>query len=95
MKNEELKELIGLHTQGVRAEIKATGDLIDIRINCLEKKLDNNHKVVDRIDKETIFVRLMYNHPRKTLFIVVLVIFGFIFLSSNVEFKDLLFFIKR
>jgi len=94
MRNEDIKELMELHTQGVRAEIKATGDLVNIRINGLEKKIDNNHIVVDRINKETVFVRLMYNHPKKTVFIVVLIIFGFMFLSNNIDLPEFLKFLK-
>jgi len=94
MRDEELKELIGLHTQAIKGEIKASGDMLNFRIDGLEKKIDNNHEVVDKLKKETLVVRLMYQHPKMSLFIIILIFLGFIFLSSNIEFKDLLFFIK-
>ena len=95
MKNEEIRDWMDLHTRAIKGEIKATGDMLDFRIDAIEKKIDKNHEVVDRIKKETLIVRLIYNHPKKALFITILIFFGFIFLSNNVEITDLLTFIKR
>ena len=95
MRNEEIKEWMNLHTRAIKGEIKANGDMLNFRMDGIEKKIDNNHEVVDRIKKETIVIRLIYNHPKKALFIVILIFFGFIFLSNNVELKDLLILLKR
>jgi len=95
LKNEELKELINLHTKVIRAEIKASGDITNLCIDSLSKKFDDNHKILDQVKKETTFVRLMYNHPKKTLFVAILIVFGFVFLLNNIELRDLLFFLKR
>ena len=94
MRNEELKELITLHTQGVRAEIKATGDLVNLRINSLEKKIDNNHVVVEQIKKETLVVRLVHRHPKISLLIFFILVCGVIFITTKIEFGDLFSFIK-
>jgi len=95
MKNEDIKEWMNLHTKAIKGEIKASGDITNFRIDSLSKKFDENHKILDQVKKETTFVRLMYNHPKKTLFIAILIVCGFIFLSNNVEIRDLLFFLKR
>ncbi len=95
MRNEEIKDWMDLHTRAIKGEIKASGDMLNFRMDSIEKKIDNNHEVVDQIKKETLIVRLIYNHPKKALFVTILIFFGFIFLSNNIEFKDLLFFLKR
>ena len=95
MKNEDIKEWMDLHTRAIKAEIKVSGDMINFQIDAIEKKIDLNYKVVEQIKKETLVVRLIHNHPKKALIITVLIIFGFIFLSNNVEITDLLTFIKR
>ena len=95
MRNEEIKDWMDLHTRAIKDEIKASGDMINFRIDAIEKKIDNNHEVVNQIKKETFVVRLIHNHPKKALFITILIIFGFIFLSNNVEIIDLLTFLKR
>ena len=95
MRNEDIKCWMDLHTKAIKGEIKATGDLTNLRIDSLEKKIDNNHEVVERIKRETIVVRLVHQHPKVSLFIVVLIVCGFIFLTSHIEFRDLLFFLKR
>ncbi len=95
MKNEEIKDWMDLHTRAIKGEIKASGDMLNFRMDSIEKKIDNNHEVVDQIKKETLVVRLIHNHPKKALIITILIIFGFIFLSKNVEITDLLTFIKR
>ena len=95
MNNIEIKEWMDLHTRAIKGEIKANGDMINFRIDAIENKIDNNYKVVDQIKKETLVVRLIHNNPKKALFITILIIFGFIFLSNNVEIKDLLTFLKQ
>lgn len=95
MKNEELKELIILHTKAIKGEIKASGDMLNFRIDKIEEKIDNNHEDVNQIKKETLAVRLIHQHPKVSLFIVLLIVFGFIFLNQNIEIRDLLFFLKR
>lgn len=95
MENEDIKCWMDLHTKAIKGEIKAQGDITNIRIDSLEKKIDNNHVIVDRIKKETLAVRLIHQHPKVSLFIVLLAIFGFIFLTNNIEIRDLLFFLKR
>ena len=95
MRNEDIKCWMDLHTKAIKGEIKAQGDLINIQIDSLEKKIDDNHEVVDKIKKDTLVVRLMHQHPKVSLFIVVLVICGIIFLSSNMDLPDFLKFLKR
>ncbi len=94
MRNEEIKDWMDLHTRAIKGEIKASGDMLNFRINAIEKKIDKNYKVVEQVKKETLVVRLIHNHPRKALIITVLIIFGFIFLSNTVSIIDLLPFIK-
>ncbi|MBA7624853.1 hypothetical protein ES703_32267 [subsurface metagenome] len=95
MENEDIKEWMNLHTKAIKGEIKASGDMLNFRINTIEKKIDNNHEVIDRIKKETLAVRLIHQHPKVSLFICLLIICGFIFLTNNIEIRDLLFFLKR
>lgn len=95
MENEDIKCWMNLHTKAIKGEIKAQGDITNIRIDSLEKKIDDNHVVLDRIKRETMVVRLIHQHPKVSLFMVVLIVCGFIFLTSHIEFRDLLFFLKR
>lgn len=95
MKNEDFENLINLHTKAIKGEIKAGNDMLNFRMNTLEKKIDNNVKVVNQIKKETLGVRLIHQHPKMSLFIAILIVFGLIFLTNHTEFRDLLFFLKR
>ncbi len=94
MRNEDIKCWMDLHTKAIKGEIKANGDMLNFRMNTLEKKIDNNVKVVNQIKKETLIVRLIHQHPRVSLFLAVLIVLGFVYISKAIEFKDLLFFIK-
>jgi len=94
MRNEDIKCWMDLHTKAIKGEIKASGDITNIRIDSLEKKIDDNHEIVDKIKKDTLIVRLMHQHPKMALFVVVLIIFGVIFLSSNIDLPDFLKFLK-
>ncbi len=95
MRNEEIKDWMDLHTRAIKGEIKANGDMLNFRMDAIEKKIDNNHEIIERVKKETFVVRLIHNHPKKALIITALIVFGFIFLSNNFEFKDLLTILKR
>ena len=79
MKNEDLKDIIEVNFQAMRAKIQANCDITDMMYKQMEKQ---NGRLTE-LEKETTFFRIVHKNPTRTLMVIVLIVLGLIFAISN------------
>lgn len=79
MKNEDLKNMIEINFQAMRAKIQANCDITDM----MYKQLEKQNGRLTKLEKQTSFFRLIHENPTRTTAILILIALGVIFAIGN------------